>query len=405
MNGATERLLAAVQDLSHARDLGAVMEIVRHAARDIGQAEGATFVLRDGDKCYYADEDAISPLWKGKRFPMTACVSGWVMTNRKTASIADIYDDPRVPVEAYRPTFVKSLVMVPIRVENPIGCIGNYWSSCQTPPAETVRLLEALANFTAIAIENANLYQSLEQQVATRTAELFLKNQELETFNYSVTHDLRSPLRSIAGFSEILSKEHVANLDEEALRYLERIRSGCQRMGSIIDDLLRLSQATLETLSPATVDLGRIAREIALQLNQTRPAHQAEFTIADNLMANGDQGLLTVLLENLLGNAHKYSGKTAAPHIEFGSTSADGKIVYFIKDNGIGFDMAHAGRLFQPFQRLVSTRDFPGTGIGLATVQRIVLRHHGRIWAEAAPSGGATFFFTLAEDKPATATA
>src|SRR5262245_50137282 len=173
MNGATERLLSAVRDLSLARDLNAVMNVVRLAARDISQAEGATFVLREGDKCFYADENAISPLWKGHRFPMSACVSGWVMNNRKTAAIEDIYADPRVPVDAYRPTFVKSMLMVPIRVEQPIGAIGNYWARNCTPSPETIHLLEALANFTSIAIENANLYANLEHQVAERTEELF----------------------------------------------------------------------------------------------------------------------------------------------------------------------------------------------------------------------------------------
>ncbi|HSC83753.1 MAG TPA: sensor domain-containing diguanylate cyclase [Pseudomonas sp.] len=167
-----QHLLQVVQALSLARDLPAVQEIVRHAARELTGCDGATFVLRDGDFCHYADEDAIAPLWKGKRFPLATCISGWTMLNRREVVIADIYVDARIPHDAYRPTFVKSLVMVPIRTSAPIGAIGNYWATEHQPSREEVQLLQALADSTSIAIENVQLYQSLEQRVQVRTQEL-----------------------------------------------------------------------------------------------------------------------------------------------------------------------------------------------------------------------------------------
>ncbi|MDE1989690.1 MAG: GAF domain-containing protein, partial [Betaproteobacteria bacterium] len=169
---AMEQLVDVVQKLSLARNLDTIMDIVRHAARDITGADGATFVLRDGDKCFYAEEDAISPLWKGQRFPMSACISGWAMLNRKAAIIEDIYADSRIPADAYRPTFVKSLAMVPIRTLDPVGAIGNYWATPHLPTPEQVKLLQALADTTAVAMENVRIYSELEQRVQQRTSEL-----------------------------------------------------------------------------------------------------------------------------------------------------------------------------------------------------------------------------------------
>lgn len=174
------RLIRAVQELSMARDVGRVAEIVRHAARGLSGADGASFVLRDGDSCYYRDEDAISPLWKGQRFPMDLCVSGWVMQHRQAAVIPDIYLDPRVPHEAYRPTFVKSLVMVPIRTLAPIGAIGTYWAGSHKASEAQVELLQALADSTSIALENIQLYAELEQRVEERTGQLIEANQRLQ---------------------------------------------------------------------------------------------------------------------------------------------------------------------------------------------------------------------------------
>ncbi|HLP24198.1 MAG TPA: GAF domain-containing protein, partial [Acidobacteriota bacterium] len=180
---AANRLITAIQELSLARDLSAVMQIVRRAARELTGADGATFVLRDGTQCYYADEDAISPLWKGNRFPMATCISGWVMMNRTAAVIPDIFQDPRIPVEAYRPTFVKSLAMVPIREKAPIAAIGNYWARPHQASARELWLLQALANSTSVAMENIEVCADLERRVRHRTEQLEAANRELEETN------------------------------------------------------------------------------------------------------------------------------------------------------------------------------------------------------------------------------
>lgn len=400
-NRAMKRLVDAVQRLSLARTLDDVMAVVRHAARELTGADGATFVLRDGDKCFYADEEAIAPLWKGQRFPMSACISGWAMLNRHVAAIEDIYADPRIPQDAYRPTFVKSLVMVPIRPESPIGAIGNYWASRHLASPHEIEMLQALANTTAVALEDVALYSELERRVKERTLQLEQTNQELEAFSYSVSHDLRAPLRHINGFAGALVEEYGQSLDETAQNYISRINAGAAEMARLIDDLLRLARFTRAEMKNERVDLSAIAREISAKLRTDNPGRNAELRIEEGLQVSGDKGLLQAVMENLLSNAWKYSAKTDQAIIEFGKIPGPGDPVYFVKDNGAGFDMNYASKLFVPFQRLHHASEFAGHGVGLATVRRIISRHGGRIWAEAAPGKGATFYFTLVAPEPA----
>lgn len=401
MIAAQQRLVTAVQELSLVRTLPAIQEIVRRAARELLGADGATFVLRDGDKCHYADEDAISPLWKGMKFPMSACISGWAMLHAKPAMIPDIYSDPRIPADAYRPTFVKSLVMVPIRVKAPVGAIGVYWARQRVTSDEEIALIQALANTTSVAMENVQVYTELEQRVALRTQQLETLNRELEAFSYSVSHDLRAPLRAINGFSELLALELGASTSEKAQRYLKIVRDAGVQMGDLIEDLLKLAQVARKELRRIDVDLAAMARVIAERLRSEQPDRNVEVVIPDHLVVNGDAGLMSVALENLLSNAWKYTGKTAAARIVLGTRrEADGSQVFFIEDNGAGFDSTRAANLFTPFQRMHSAAEFPGTGVGLATVQRIVHRHGGRIWATAQPGLGATFSFTFPAGTP-----
>lgn len=389
------RLVSAVQELSLARSVPAIQEIVRHAAREIANADGATFVLRDQDKCFYADEDAIAPLWKGQRFPLSACISGWAMLNRQPAVIPDIYVDPRIPVDAYRPTFVKSLVMVPIRLAAPIGAIGTYWATPHHAPAEEVELLQALANTTAVAMENVQVYAELERRVAQRTEQLEALNRELESFSYSVSHDLRAPLRSIRGFLDLFVAEIGAPLSPAAQGHLQKVQGSAERMGQLIDDLLKLAHIGRQQPQQADVDLAPIARGIVDRLRTEEPGRKVEVSIPATLPACCDARLFHIVLENLLSNAWKYTGKRAEARIELGAERApDGTMAYFVRDNGAGFDPRHAERLFTPFERLHRADEFPGNGVGLATVHRIIQRHGGRIWAESRVGEGATFRFT-----------
>ncbi|MEW7973617.1 MAG: ATP-binding protein [Candidatus Thiodiazotropha endolucinida] len=257
----------------------------------------------------------------------------------------------------------------------------------------------------ALAISNARTYRhrleaeakitQLNRGLEERLTTVDALNQELEAFTYSVSHDLRGPLRSLDGFSSILLREYSGQLDEKGQRYLDRLRANAQRMGQLIDDLLRLSRLTRANLAHTTVDLSEMVQELAQDLKHTSPERKAEFRIRGGLIADCDPSLLKIVLENLIGNAWKYSGRVSEAIIEFGSEEQDGEQVYFVRDNGDGFDMAYADKLFSPFQRLHSDAEFPGTGIGLATAQRIILRHGGRIWAVAKPGEGASFYFTL----------
>lgn len=235
------------------------------------------------------------------------------------------------------------------------------------------------------------------QLVTNANTELSAVNKELEAFSYSVSHDLRAPLRSIDGFSQALVEDYPDKLDEQGKNYLQRVRSSTQRMGELIDDLLKLSRVTRSEMKLEMVNLSTLAQSIATEVQKTQPERQVELVITPGLSAKGDEHLLRLLLENLLGNAWKFTGKHPQARIEFGSTQVDGKQVFFVRDDGAGFDMTYAHKLFAPFQRLHSASEFPGSGIGLATVQRIVHRHGGRIWAEAEIEKGATFYFRLAE--------
>lgn len=395
-NEGMARLVTAIEQLSLARSLDRVMEIVRTTARELTGADGATFVLRDGECCYYADENAIAPLWKGQKFPMKICISGWVMNHRQTVVIEDIYQDSRIPSDAYRPTFVKSLAMVPIRTESPIGAIGNYWASRHVPSPEQVELLQALANTTSVAMENVRVYSELEERVKSRTAQLEAANHELESFSYAVSHDLRAPLRAVRMFSKMLLEQSADKLDADGKELLGHICSAEREMQELIEGLLQLSRSSRVVLDTGRVDLTKLARDVFGKFAQSEPNRRVEFVVQDGMTANADEGLLKLVLENLLGNAWKYSSKTADARIEFFSERrAEVGQVFCVKDNGAGFEMEYMDKLFQPFQRLHSSEEFPGTGIGLATVQRIIQRHGGRIWAEGAPGKGAAFWFTV----------
>jgi PAS domain S-box-containing protein len=234
-----------------------------------------------------------------------------------------------------------------------------------------------------------------EQILAERSTQLEAANQELEAFAYSVSHDLRAPLRSIDGFSQVLLEDHGERLEDSGRDALGRVRAAAARMARLIDDLLKLSRVTRAELQRARVDLSEMARGVVAELALSEPDRHVDTRIADGVVVQGDPSLLRLVLENLLGNAFKFTSKTGEARVEFGVERQNGAQVYYVRDNGAGFDAAYADKLFGAFQRLHSEAEFPGTGIGLATVQRIVHRHGGRVWAEGAVDGGATFRFTL----------
>ncbi|TAL35734.1 MAG: hypothetical protein EPN93_09775 [Spirochaetes bacterium] len=250
------------------------------------------------------------------------------------------------------------------------------------------------AERTKTETANRELQETVESlRIAKETAET--ANRELETFSYSVSHDLRSPLRSIEGFSLAILEDYADKLDEKGKDYLNRVRNATIRMGSLIDDLLKLSHVNRSGINRESVNLSTIVKGIAAYLISQYPERSTEFIIPDNLISECDSRLLNIALENLLSNAWKFSEKCNRIVIEFGETYRENARVFFVRDNGVGFDMAHAGKLFNPFQRLHKTEDYPGTGIGLATVKRIINRHGGQVWFESGINKGTTVYFTL----------
>ncbi len=243
------------------------------------------------------------------------------------------------------------------------------------------------------------LNADLERRVRERTAQLEEKSQELEAFSYSVAHDLRAPLRSIDGFSQALLEDNADKLDDEGRKHLRFVRESAQHMARLIDDLLELSRVTRSELQREAVDLSALAQATVARLRRYQPDRRVEVVIQEGLQGEGDHRLLTVAFGNLFGNAWKFTAKRDGARIEFGATSSGGRLVYFIRDNGVGFDMAYGGKLFGVFQRLHAVTDFEGSGVGLATVQRIISRHGGRVWAEGQVNRGATFHFTLNEKE------
>jgi PAS domain S-box-containing protein len=242
------------------------------------------------------------------------------------------------------------------------------------------------------------LNADLEQRVRDRTAELEASTRELDAFAYSVSHDLRAPLRSMYGFSQVLLEDYADSLDEDGRQYLRRIETNVARMAQLIDDLLRLSHATRIGLNRERVDIGALASEITDEFRDEEPHRRVEVVIADSLITTGDSHLIRLALHNLLSNAWKFTGTREHATIDVGAVRQNGKQVFFVRDNGSGFDMRYQDKLFEPFQRLHSASEFEGTGIGLAIVHRILLRHGGRIWAESELEQGTTFFLTFTSD-------
>jgi two-component system sensor histidine kinase/response regulator len=272
------------------------------------------------------------------------------------------------------PEFVRSKVTVFVELAKTTELLRRQ--------TERLQISEQAARELADA--RAELVEDLEQ-----------KNRELETFSYTVSHDLRAPLRRIESFAKALSETQADRLDDEGRRYLSRIRTSSQEMAQLIDDVLYLSRVTRAELRRQEVDLSALARAIIERLREAEPDRKMDVRIRPGLTTVGDGQLLRIALDNLLENAWKFSAREPEARIEFGVTHLPGEPAYFIRDNGAGFDMSYAGRLFTPFQRLHLSSEFPGTGVGLATVQRIIYRHGGRIWAEGGVGQGATFHFTL----------
>lgn len=386
-----ESLLTVILELSHARSLDEIMEIMRRSVRKLTKADGATFVLREGDNCYYAEEDALSPLWKGQRFPMQICISGWVMLNRQSAIIQDIYADARIPADAYRPTFVKSLAMIPIRHDAPIGALGIYWANKYQPTSQEINILQTLANSIAIAIENVQLYSTLENHIQ----ELKTANKAKDEFLLLLSHELRTPLNAIVGWSEILRDG--SNDPSEMHEGLEVIHRNAQVQTRIINDLLDATAIVSGKLSleKTALDMHHIIRAAILSVRPLADTKKIDLIYKANQsfgMIMGDAGRLQQVLWNLLSNAIKFSPNSGQIKI---NTRREGPMLCTeVRDNGQGIDSQFIPHIFGRFSQADSSivRKQGGLGLGLSIVHHLVEAHGGRVEVESDGIGfGASF--------------
>jgi K+-sensing histidine kinase KdpD len=415
-------ITSLTQTLASKLNLNAVVNLVGEKIREIFDAQVVFIALYDRqtqmiDFPYFLVNDG---LIQGEKLPLGKGLTSVVIQTREPLVINHDYARRAVELGAHQVAEKppKSWLGVPIVVRgevNGVISLQNLERENSFSDAD-VRLLTTMGESMWVAIENSRLYEKvqqelidrmraekeirrlnaeLEERVTKRTAQLEATNKELESFSYSVSHDLRAPLRAIDGFSRIVLEEYADRIDVEGKGYLERVRAASKQMGQLIDDMLRLSRVTRSDMRRVTVDLSAIVRVVADDLSTAQPGRQVEFVINPAVTANADHNLMRIVFENLIGNAWKFTQKHASARIEFGATQNNGKTAYFIRDDGAGFNMAHVHRLFGPFQRLHATNEFEGTGIGLATVQRIIYRHGGRLWAEGAIEKGATFYFTL----------
>ena len=307
---------------------------------------------------------------------------------------SNFFTDPQQARESYRHVFEQGFVTdYPLTMRHIDGRLIDVLYNASVYKDERGRVLGVVATARDVTVQ-----KQAELEILRRTADLQVANQELEAFSYSVSHDLRAPLRSIDGFSLALLEDYSEKLDETGVNYLQRVRAATQRMGHLIDDMLELSRIARAEMRHETVNLSAMATEILEELQKTDMNRQVEWRVQPNLKIEADARLIKVALDNLLGNAWKYTSRQAEPRIEFGqveNANVEDMKEFFVRDNGAGFDMAYADKLFGAFQRLHTASEFPGTGVGLATVQRIIHRHGGRVRGEGKPDQGATFYFSL----------
>lgn len=379
----SHRLFDVVLELSHAHDLPTVMAVVRRAARDLTRADGVTFVLREGDLVHYADENAIQRLWKGQRFPANACISGWAIHHRTSVVIEDVFADERIPHDLYRPTFVRSLAMVPIRVEDPLGAIGAYWASTHRATPDEVATLEALAGTAAVAMENAELYTRLQDAVRAR-----------DEFLRVAAHELRTPLTPLKMHVQALRRSLTAEADPE------RVEHGLERVAAQVARLERLAEHLLDDTTLAhggllldceEVDLREVARASADRLRPSfeHAGRPLEVRADVSIVGTWDRLRLERLVDNLLSNAlrHGVSGPVEVDVAE----EEDDRARLTVRDHGPGLAPENRARVFERFERATSSEHFGGFGLGLWIVKQTVEAHRGEVLVEDAPGRGTAF--------------
>ncbi|MFT3738756.1 MAG: GAF domain-containing sensor histidine kinase [Breznakibacter sp.] len=392
-----ERLVDTVQKLSLATNIESIMKIVKTVARELTGADGATFVLRDGHMCYYADEDAISPLWKGSRFPIEICISGWTMLNKRPAIVPDIYKDERIPADAYRPTFVKSLAMVPIRTPDPIGAIGNYWANLHLPTTEEVSLLQALADITAVSIENINIRGKLEEKLKEREqmlVQLEKQKKQLEEFTQIISHNLRAPFSNLQLLNDMITSSQSAN---EKTQYLEMQKQVINSLHGTFDELVDAAHTKMDfNVQREYIDMERsLLKTMGLlqgEIVKSGAAITYDFSLAKSVYY--PEKYFDSILLNLLSNAIRYMSPDRIPKIHVKAWKTEEWTFLSVQDNGLGIDLKQHGN--NVFKLHKTFHDHPQSkGFGLFITKTQIEAMEGAIDVESEVGTGSKFIVRL----------
>lgn len=396
-----EKLTNTVQQLSLATDIDAVMKIVRSVARELTGADGATFVLKDDNMCYYADEDAISPLWKGSRFPIKICISGWAMIHKKPAIVPDIYQDNRIPIDAYKPTFVKSLVTVPIRRVAPIGAIGNYWADLHEPTDEEITLLQALADITAVSIENINIRTKLEEKLSERDlmlSQLKKQKSQLEEFNHIISHNLRAPLTNLSLLNNMINKKPEI---EQKLLFIDKQKQVIDSLLNTFDELVDAAQVkTNFDIEKDYIEIEDCVLKIItlLQGDIIENKVKISYDFSSVKSVYYPREYFESILINLISNSIKYSSPERIPEIHIKSWKAENWVWLEVKDNGLGIDLEQHGN--DIFKLHKTFHDNPkAKGFGLFITKTQVEAMKGSISVESKVDEGSKFTIQLSKVK------
>ncbi len=411
MSGLLQKTALAVAEAKDTTE--ALGVFLRQVCDAVGWEYGDTWVLNDKGtalvcgQAWYARVPGLDDFREASLrlfFSLGAGLPGRTWEKREPTWFMDVSSEPAfVRREVAAKVGLRTAVAIPILAGDDVVASAAFYMKdprqADRDVVDSVRgvvaQLSALFQRKRAEEELAQYREHLEELVEQRTAQLAAANGELEAFAYAVAHDLRAPLRSIDGFSQALVEDLGGRLDAQSLDYLQRVRTASQRMGQLIDDLLKMSRTTRGEMTLGPVSLSGLALAAVEDLRQRDPERWVEVAIEDGLEVKGDARLLEVAVRNLIENAWKFTAGVDRPRVEFGAMEREGRRAYFVRDNGAGFDMAYAGKLFQPFQRLHAMNEFPGSGVGLATVRRIIQRHGGHVWAEGEPGKGATVYFTI----------
>lgn len=392
-----EHLLTVSRQLARAEDLPTAIALVQTAARRLTGSDGVGFTIREGDEHRYTDEFPPGPVRTGLRLDLGQALSTWVLDHRQPVVVDDTRTDDRVPAGT-RDTGLRSVAVVPIGTSHPLGTLAVYWRQVHQVEANELRLLLELADCMAVAMENVQLRRALTAQARDWEA-------EHAALTYAVSHDLRAPIRHLEGFTQMLMDD-AADLDQRTRHAALRIQHAATSLREMVNGMLVLSRISRSELNVQELDLADLARSVAQALDAApagggERAGTVEVHIPEHLPATGDPRLLHTVFQDLLANAWKFTARIPSPRVEVGVQGTGDDLEYFVRDNGAGFEPAGADRLFGAFQRLHGGEDFPGVGIGLAAVKRIVAKHGGTVRATGAPDEGATFFFTLPSPRGA----